>query len=150
MQLAGLPQFAADGIVSQWGTILFSNPDTVPLFGSLIAAALSPKNVKGLLVFHVIGKRLYTNNIPTSPSNFQTLLNTNKDWKNHPGLKLNAAFSPPFPSFANSVTVKDTTSAPPAHVIINYSPMLPHPIGTSDQTYWNGVLHKIDAVLSPM
>jgi hypothetical protein len=82
------------------------------------------------------------------------LLNTAPDTalQKHPGLKLKAVFEGPFPQnpFATMVTVKDVYSnSPAAKVLVNPSPLRPDPIGSSDQIYLNGVLHKIDAVLLP-
>jgi hypothetical protein len=150
LQLQGVPAFIAEGLVTNYGSTLLSDPGSVPVLGSTLAAALSPTTVKGLLVYHVIGKRLYTNNFPTVEGSFPTLLNTAPGMGSLPGLKISVGFTNPFP-FATSVKVKGgSATAPAANVIINSSPLLPDPIGTSDQTYLNGVLHKIDAVLSPM
>jgi hypothetical protein len=149
LQAQGVPAVLAQGLVNNYGSTLLSDPGSIPVLGSTLAAALSPTTVKGLLVYHVIGKRLFTNNFPTTATNFPTLLNTAPGMGSLPGLKVSVGFTSPFP-FATSVMVDDASAAPAAHVIINSSPLLPDPIGTSDQTYLNGVLHKIDAVLSPM
>jgi uncharacterized surface protein with fasciclin (FAS1) repeats len=118
---------------------VFSNP---LLYGSLTA-----QTVKGILVYHILGKRAYTNNMPTTATAFPTLLNT--VITSHPGVKLSATINPPNP-FVASATVKDVyNNSPAANIIINASPLTPEPLGTSDQEYINGVLHKIDAVLLP-
>jgi uncharacterized surface protein with fasciclin (FAS1) repeats len=118
---------------------VFSNP--------LLYGALTAQIVKGILVYHILGKRAYTNNMPTTATAFPTLLNT--VIASHPGVKLSATINPPNP-FVVSATVKDVyNNSPAANIIINASPLTPEPFGTSDQEYINGVLHKIDAVLLP-
>ncbi len=118
---------------------VFSNP--------LLYGALTAQTVKGILVYHILGKRAYTNNMPTTTTAFPTLLNT--VITSHPGVKLSATINPPNP-FVVSATVKDVyNNSPAANIIINASALTPEPFGTSDQEYINGVLHKIDAVLLP-
>lgn len=118
---------------------VFSNP--------LLYGVLTAQTVKGILVYHILGKRAYTNNMPTTATTFPTLLNT--VITSHPGVKLRANINPPNP-FVVSATVKDIyDNSPAANIIINASPLTPEPFGTSDQEYINGVLHKIDAVLLP-
>ena len=118
---------------------VFSNP--------LLYGALTAQTVKGILVYHILGKRAYTNNMPTTATAFPTILNSVVP--THPGVKLKATINPPNP-FVASATVKDVYSnSPAANIIINASPLTPEPFGTSDQEYINGVLHKIDAVLLP-
>jgi hypothetical protein len=118
---------------------VFTNP--------LLANALTPQTVKGIVVYHVLGKRAYTNNFPTTQTAYPTLLNT--VLTNHPGVKLTATFNPPFP-FVRQAQVKDVyNNSPAANIIINASPLTPDPLGTSDQNFVNGVMHKIDAVLLP-
>jgi uncharacterized surface protein with fasciclin (FAS1) repeats len=132
-------------IALQTATFLASTPNVFT--NPLLATTLTPQNVKGILVYHVLGKRAYTNNFPTTQTAYPTLLNT--VIANHPGVKLTSTFNPPFP-FVRSATVKDVyNNAPAANIIINASPLTPDPIGTSDQNFVNGVLHKIDAVLLP-
>jgi uncharacterized surface protein with fasciclin (FAS1) repeats len=118
---------------------VFSNP--------LLYGALSAKTVKGILVYHILGRRAYTNNMPTTATVFPTLLNTL--FPTHPGVELKVNINTPNP-FVASATVKDVyNNSPAANIIINTSPLTPEPFGTSDQEYINGVLHKIDAVLLP-
>ncbi len=121
---------------------VFSNP--------LLGSTLTPQTVKGIVVYHLLGQRVFTNNLPITETAYPTLLNS--ALPTHPGLKLKAVFEGPFPQnpFATMVTVKDIyNNSPAAKVIVNSNPMLPDPMGTSDQNYLNGVLHKIDAVLLP-
>jgi hypothetical protein len=118
---------------------VFTNP--------LLANTLTPANVKGILVYHVLGVRAYTNNFGTTVTAYPTLLNS--VLTTHPGLKIKTTFNAPNP-FVASMTVKDVyNNSPAANVILNTSPLLPDPIGTSDQSFVNGVLHKIDRVLLP-
>lgn len=115
---------------------VFSNP---ALFGVLTA-----QTVKGIVVYHILGSRAFTNNFPTTATAVPTLLNG--VFATHPGLTLTATFSNPFVA---SATVKGVANATAANVIINASPLTPDPAGTSDQHYLNGTLHKIDQVLLP-
>ena len=132
-------------IAIQNATFLSSTPNVFS--NPLLYGALTAQTVKGILVYHIIGKRAYTNNMPTTATAFPTLLNT--VIASHPGVKLSATINPPNP-FVVSATVKDIyDNSPAANIIINASPLTPEPFGTSDQEYINGVLHKIDAVLLP-
>jgi uncharacterized surface protein with fasciclin (FAS1) repeats len=114
---------------------VFSNP---ALFGALTA-----QTVRGVVVYHVFTNRAFTNNFPTTATNYPTVLNTVV--ANHPGLGLTATFTPPSP-FASAATVKGLVNATAANIFINN---LPEPNGTSDQHYLNGVLHVINQVLLP-
>ena len=115
---------------------VFSNP---ALYGALTA-----QTVKGIVVYHLFGKRAFTNNFPTTTTFYPTLLNGAV--ATHPGVALKATFGVPFVSAA---TVKGIGNATASNIIINASPLLSDPSGTSDQNYLNGVLHKIDQVLLP-
>lgn len=118
---------------------VFTNP--------LLATQLTPQTVKGLLVYHVLGSRAFTNNFPVNETAYPTLLNS--VLSAHPGIKLKANYTPPSP-FVTSATVKDVyNNSPAANVFINAQPLTPDPLGTSDQNFINGVLHKIDKVLLP-
>jgi hypothetical protein len=116
---------------------VFTNP--------ALASALTPQTVKGIVVYHVLGSRAFTNNFPTTETGYPTLLNS--AIPTHPGLKLKATFTPPNP-FVTTATVKDVyNNSPAANIFINAQPLTPDPYGTSDQNFVNGVLHKIDKVL---
>ncbi|HCY89187.1 MAG TPA: hypothetical protein DHV17_02900 [Chitinophagaceae bacterium] len=115
---------------------VFTNPLVIPY--------LPAQSVRGIVVYHVLGTRAFTNNIPTADTNVPTLLNSAVPV--HPGLTIKANFGVPFVS---SATVKGLANATAANIIINSSPLLPDPVGTSDQHYLNGTLHKIDQVLMP-
>jgi uncharacterized surface protein with fasciclin (FAS1) repeats len=137
----GLPIQVALPLATQLASTpnVFNNP--------ALASALSPTNVKGILVYHVLGKRAYTNNFPTTETAVPTLLNSGLP--SHPGLKIKSTFTSPNP-FVTAATVKDVyNNSPAANIILNASPLTPDPIGTSDQNFVNGVLHKIDKVLLP-
>jgi uncharacterized surface protein with fasciclin (FAS1) repeats len=139
----------AQGIPPQNAIQLATNLSSTPtVFNNpLLYGALTAQTVKGILVYHILGKRAYTNNMPTTATAFPTLLNT--VFATHPGVKLKATINAPNP-FVASATVKDVyNNSPAANIIINASPLTPEPYGTSDQEYINGVLHKIDAVLLP-
>ena len=112
---------------------VFKNP---ALFG-----ALSATNVKGIIVYHILGKRAFTNNFPETPTSYPTLLNG--AIPSHPGVSLQATFIGPNP-FVVSATVQGVFNTTASNILINNKPS-----GTSDQHYLNGVLHKIDQVLIP-
>lgn len=128
-------------------TFLASTPDVFN--NPLLFSVLTAETVKGLIVYHILGSRAFTNNISTTPINSPTLLNSAISI--HPGVTLQAIFggAPAYP-FATSATVKGAANATPSNIIINSSPLLPDPFGTSDQHYLNGVLHKIDQVMRPL
>lgn len=137
----GLPIQIALPIATQLASTpsVFTNPS--------LASALSPTNVKGIVVYHVLGKRAFTNNFPTTETAIPTLLNSGIP--SHPGLKLKSTFTAPNP-FASAVTVKDVyNNSPAAKIILNNTPLTPDPVGKCDQNFVNGVLHKIDKVLLP-
>jgi hypothetical protein len=115
---------------------VFSNP---ALYG-----VLSAQTVKGIVVYHILGNRAFTNNFPTTTTFYPTLLNG--AIPSHPGVGLSAIFGVPF---VTSATVKGAGNATAASIVINASPLIPDPSGTSDQHYLNGVLHKITQVLLP-
>lgn len=116
---------------------VFSNP--------ALYAALPAQSVKGIVVYHILGTRAFTNNFPTDVTLVPTLLNGGIP--SHPGVGLQAIFSVPF---VTAATVKGLYNATPANVIINAQPLLPDPYGTSDQHFVNGTLHEIDQVLLPL
>lgn len=110
---------------------VFTNPS--------VAAVLTQDMVKGILVYHILGKRAFSVNIPTAATPVPTLLNTVV--AAHPGVTIQATFG------ATGVTaaqVKGTANTSASNVLID-----PRPNGTSDQHYINGVIHKIDQVLRP-
>lgn len=115
---------------------VFSNP--------ALFSALSAQTVKGIVVYHIFGNRAFTNNFPVITTYYPTLLNGGLP--THPGVGLTATFGVPF---VTSATIKGVGNATASNIIINSSPLIPDPSGTSDQHYLNGVLHKIDQVLLP-
>jgi uncharacterized surface protein with fasciclin (FAS1) repeats len=115
---------------------VFSNP---ALYGVLTA-----QTVQGIVVYHMLANRAYTNNFPTTTTYYPTLLNGAVPV--HPGIGLAAVFGAPF---VTSATVKGVGNATPANVIINSTPLMPDPIGSSDQPYLNGVIQEINQVLLP-
>ena len=114
---------------------VFSNPALYP--------ALTAQTVKGILVYHVVLNRTFTNNIPTTPLAVKTVLNTVPVAAAHPGITISSVFSGPF---VGAATVKGLYNATAAKIYINPTP---DPSGWSDQHFYNGVLHKIDQVLVP-
>ncbi len=111
---------------------VFSNPALYPF--------LTAERVKGIVVYHLMTVRAFNNNLPTTQTNYPTLLNS--AIAAHPGIGLRATFTGPM---VTAATVKGLGNATPANVQINPTPNT----GTSDQFYLNGVLHKIDQLLLP-
>jgi uncharacterized surface protein with fasciclin (FAS1) repeats len=112
---------------------VFSTPALYPV--------LTPTVVKGIVVYHLLGNRAFTNNFPTTPTSYPTLLNSAVP--THPGVSLTCTFTGPFISAA---TVKGAANPTASNIAINPTP---EPNGTSDQFFVNGVIHKIDQVLRP-
>lgn len=115
---------------------VFSNP--------ALYSVLTAQTVKGIVVYHIFGYRAFTNNFPTTTTYYPTLLN--RAISTHPGIGLTATFGVPF---VTAATLKGVGNATASNIIINASPLIPDPKGTSDQHYLNGVIHKIDQVLLP-
>ncbi|NTS42241.1 fasciclin domain-containing protein [Flavisolibacter sp. BT320] len=143
-------QGAATALVTNYGTTLISNPASIPdapIFpagtgiGAQLAAILTPTTVQGIVVYHLLGQRAFTVNLPTTATATPTLLNAGI--AAHPGVTLQATFGP---AGVTAATVKGLANASAANVQIN--PMAA-PGGTSDQLYVNGVLHVINQVLLP-
>jgi len=112
---------------------VFSNP---ALYSSLTA-----QTVKGIVVYHLMGARAFTNNFPTTATSYPTLLNT--AIPTHPGVVLNCTFTGPT---VTAATIKGVANATAANLLLNPTP---NPGGTSDQHFINGTLHKINQVLLP-
>ncbi|MCW3116598.1 MAG: hypothetical protein JWM28_680 [Chitinophagaceae bacterium] len=112
---------------------VFQNP---ALYG-----AISAQTVKGLVVYHILGTRAFSVNIPAITTNVPTLLNT--AIAAHPGVALQATFGA---TGVTAATVKGLANPTASNIQINPTP---EPNGTSDQHYINGTLHKIDQVLRP-
>lgn len=115
-------------------------PSDIPYI-NFLNTNVGPQTVKGIVVYHVLGYRAFTNNFPTTATSYPTLLNG--AIPAHPGLSLKCVFSG---SIVTGATVKGVVNATAANIVIN---ALPDPFGTSDQHYINGTLHKIDQVLLP-
>ncbi|MEO5684542.1 MAG: fasciclin domain-containing protein [Chitinophagaceae bacterium] len=111
---------------------VFSNP--------ALYSVLTPTNVKGIAVYHLLGTRAFTVNLPASQANYPTLLNS--AIPTHPGVGLQSTFTGPVVSAA---TVKGAANATAANILLNPTPGT----GSSDQNATNGVLHKINQVLLP-
>lgn len=139
---AALAATNAPPIAFGQASAIASTPDVFQ--NPALFSVLTAQTVKGIVVYHVFGNRAYTNNFPTTTTYYPTLLNGGIP--SHPGVGLTAVFGVPF---VTSATVKGVGNATASNLIINKSPLLPDPVGTSDQNYLNGVLHKIDQVLLP-
>ncbi|MEJ7611289.1 MAG: hypothetical protein WKF88_08945 [Ferruginibacter sp.] len=155
------------------GAIPVAAPDAV-FIGFLGSNSITTRLVKGIVVYHlfddrngtlspaVLNKRAgrtYTVNFPTTPAAVPTLLNSaDSIGVTFPRVTLAATFTGPVVSAA---TVKGFANTTASNLLINSTPdsapsygATPPAtpvvyIGTSDQNYVNGVLHKIDQVLRP-
>jgi uncharacterized surface protein with fasciclin (FAS1) repeats len=97
-----------------------------------------------LIAYHVLGTRAFTVNLPTTATNFQTLLNG--VIPTHPGVSIAATFATP-PGFSvSAATVRGAANPSASNIQINPTPA---PGGSSDQNYVNGIIHIIDQVLRP-
>lgn len=112
---------------------VFSNP--------VLYSAMTAQTVKGIVVYHLLGSRAFTNNFPTTATAYPTLLNSAVP--THPGVVLTATFTA---GLVSAATVKGAANATAATIALN---PLPTPLGTSDQHFINGTLHKINQVLLP-
>jgi uncharacterized surface protein with fasciclin (FAS1) repeats len=112
---------------------VFNNP--------ALASVLTPTLVKGIVVYHLLGNRAFSVNLPTTAASVPTLLNG--ALPAHPGVAVQATFGP---TGVTAATVKGVANATAANIQINPTPA---PGGTSDQLYINGTLHKINQVLLP-
>ncbi len=110
---------------------VFNNP--------ALASVLTPQTVKGLVVYHILGTRAFSVNLPTTESNFPTLLNG--AIAAHPGIGIKAVWGA---AGVTAITVKGLANATASNVLINQFVN-----GTSDQNFINGAVHRIDQVLRP-
>ncbi|HEX5655382.1 MAG TPA: fasciclin domain-containing protein [Chitinophagaceae bacterium] len=102
---------------------------------------ITPTLVKGIVVYHILGVRAFSVNLPPVATLVKTLLNT--AIAAHPGVTVQATFGP---TGVTAATVKGLANATASNLLINPTPA---PAGNSDQHYINGVIHKIDQVLLP-
>ncbi|MEP7238634.1 MAG: hypothetical protein ABI685_12235 [Ferruginibacter sp.] len=128
---AGTAAATAAALASTPG--VFTNP--------LVGSVLTPTTVKGIVVYHLMGARAFTNNFPTTATSYPTLLNGGIP--THPGVRLVCTFTG---LSVTAASVKGAANATASNLILNPTP---NPGGTSDQHFINGTLHKIDQVLLP-
>jgi uncharacterized surface protein with fasciclin (FAS1) repeats len=112
---------------------VFSNP--------LLYGGLTAQTVKGIVVYHLLGSRAFSVNLPSTTTSVPTLLNS--AIPTHPGIGVTATFTGPS---VTAATVKGVGNATAFPISINPTP---NPFGTSDQHFVNGVLHKLNGVLLP-
>jgi uncharacterized surface protein with fasciclin (FAS1) repeats len=137
----------ADGIATAYASAN-AGPTTTALISSptvfqnpAFFGPLDAKTVKGLLVYHILGSRAFSVNLPITATYKPTLLNS--VFPTHQGVSIVATFTGPS---VTAATIKGVGNATAANIAINPTP---NPNGTSDQHFINGVLHKIDQVLIP-
>ncbi|MEP7108311.1 MAG: fasciclin domain-containing protein [Ferruginibacter sp.] len=112
---------------------VFTNP--------ALFSALTAQTVRGIVVYHVLsaqtapffppGVRIFSVNIPATPTTVKTLLNSSPLAALHPGLSVQAT--------GTGITVKGAANATPSNIIF-----------PADRNALNGVLHKVDQVLLPL
>ncbi len=112
---------------------IFANP--------LVANVLTPTTVKGIVVYHMMDKRAFLNNFPTTATSYPTLLNS--AIPTHPGVSLVCTFTG---GQVSAATIKGIANATASNIAIN---PFPEPFGTSDQHYINGTINKINQVMLP-
>lgn len=129
------------------------NPDTAAARATALASSptvfqnpalysvLTAQVVKGIVVYHILGKRAFSVNLPTTATFYPTLLNT--AIPAHPGVNLKATFGL---TGVTAATVQGVGNGTASNILINPTPS---PNGTSDQHYINGTIHEIDRVLLP-
>ena len=130
---------AAPGLAQPQAAALAATPAVFT--NPALASVLTPTNVKGIVVYHLLGNRVFSVNLPVTPANVPTLLNS--AIAAHPGITLQGTFGA---TGVTAATVKGVGNTTAANVAINPTPA---PGGTSDQHYINGVMHKINQVLLP-
>jgi uncharacterized surface protein with fasciclin (FAS1) repeats len=122
------------------GAIPVAAPDAT-FIGFIGSNSVNTQTIKGIVVYHILGSRAFTNNFPTTATSYQTLLNSAVP--SHPGVSLTCTFTGPF---VTAATVKGIANPTASNILINPTP---EPNGTSDQFFVNGTIHKIDQVLRP-
>ncbi len=127
----------APALAQAQATTIASTPDVFQ--NPALFSVLTAETVKGIVVYHLLGARAYSVNLPTTATNTPTLLNS--AIPAHPGVTVQATFGA---TGVTAAAVKGAANATASNILIN-----PLPGGTSDQNYINGVLHKIDQVLRP-
>ena len=123
------------------GGAIPSNAPDANFIAFLGSNSISTQTVKGIVVYHLMGYRVFLNNFPTSATSYPTLLNGGVP--THPGVSIKCTFTG---LFVTGATVKGVVNATASNIAINPTP---DPGGTSDQHFINGTLHKIDQVLLP-
>jgi hypothetical protein len=104
---------------------------------SAFIGSLPIATVKGIVVYHVLGRRAFSVNLPTTATSTPTLLNGAVP--THPGVSVLATFItiPGFGTVAATATVKGVANATASNIT------------NRDNHYLNGALHVIDQVLLP-
>ncbi len=122
------------------GAIPVGAPDAT-FIGFIGSNSVNTQTIKGIVVYHMLGNRAFTNNFPTTATSYPTLLNSAVP--THPGVSLTGTFTA---GFITAATVKGIANGTASNILINPTP---EPNGTSDQFFINGTIHKIDQVLRP-
>ncbi|MBS1621088.1 MAG: fasciclin domain-containing protein [Bacteroidetes bacterium] len=137
--LALIAQGMDPGTASATASALAASPTVFQ--NPALYSVLTPLTVKGLVVYHMLGIRAFSVNMPTVATSIKTLLNS--AIPAHPGVSITAVFGM---GGVTAATIKGLGNATASNFLINPTPA---PGGTSDQHYINGALHEIDQVLIP-
>ncbi len=155
------------------GLIPVAAPDAV-FIGFLGSNNISTRLVKGIVVYHLFDDRsntaaaslsvkrpgrIFTPNLPTIATTYPTLLSSaDSIGISFPRVSFAATFTG---AFASAATVKGAGNATASNFLLNATytpdsspsygttPVNTTYLGTNDQFYVNGILHKIDQVLRP-
>lgn len=120
---AGIAAAQANGAVAAGPAFLSTNNVTTQL-------------VKGIVVYHMLGKRYFSVNFPTTAASYPTLLNT--AISTHPGLSISTTL---ISNFGAAVSVKGVANATAASAVATATGV--------DRNAVNGNLFKINQVLMP-
>lgn len=142
--------------VNTFGLEIISDPYNLlpPPYNVLLAKALTPTAVRGIVAYHIVSKqsgnyappgiRIFSVNAPIVATPLKTLLSPAAPlFVTDPDIIVKATFAPGLP-FVGAMTVKGVSNATASNVIINAAPPFVH-----DLHFINGVMHKIDQVLVP-
>jgi hypothetical protein len=111
---------------------VFSEPSLFPVLRADV--------VRGLVAYHILGRRAFPCNFPVASANFPTLLNLNPLTATHPGVAVSSSFTG---NVATGLQVRGTLNPLPISAI----PKTPG--GPAENHTVNGIYYKIDQVLIP-
>lgn len=123
-----LTLFAPDNNAFRQLLMAMGLPQSPAVFG-----ALPVSTVRGLIAYHLLGQRVFSVNMPTTPTFVPTLLNAAVPA--HPGVNLVATFTGPF---VTAISVTGVANGGASAQVTQ-----------QDMHAYNGIIHKINRVLLP-